>query len=232
MAGREGTESYPWAVGETVARLDRDQIVRAAVELLDEEGVEQFSTRKLASRLGIKSPSLYSHVKSKEELFALMLDHVIGSCELPPRTLGWHDQLHRIGHGLRNALTAHPATAQLLLGRLPFGPNGLRLADQIIGALRDHGFTDTLAAYGYNVFWNYVVGFASQEIAFGKGAGGRQRLNQLQRFLRDLPNEDYPNLAAVAKVLTGGRFTDRFELGLTAILDQLDQQDEANPLGR
>lgn len=228
MAGRtEGAESYPWAVGDAVARLDRDQIVRAAVQLLDEEGVEQFSTRKLATRLGIKSPSLYSHVKSKEELFALVLDHVIGSCELPARTLGWQDQLHRIGHQLRNALTGHPATAQLLLGRLPFGPSGLRLADHIIGALRDHGFTDQLAAYGYNVFWNYVVGFASQETAFGKGAGGRHRLKQLQQFLGELPRQDYPNLAAVATVLTEGRFTDRFELGLTAILNELDKRHDA-----
>lgn len=51
-----------------------------------------------------------------------------------------------------------------------------------------------LAAYGYNVFGNYVVGSVSQETGFGKGAGGRQRLGQLQQFLSDLPDEDYPNL--------------------------------------
>lgn len=118
----------------------------------------------------------------------------------------------------------HPATAQLFLGRLPFGRNGLQLADHIIGALRDNGFTDQLAAYGYNVLLNYVVGFASQETAFGKGTGGRQRLNQVQQFLKDLPQEEYPDLTAVAVVLTEGRFTDRFELGLTGIIEVLDKQ--------
>ncbi len=226
MAGRgeQGT-GYPWPAGEDrTTRLDRDDIVRAALVLLDEEGLDQFSTRKLATRLGIKSPSLYWHIKNKEELFALLIDHVVGSCELPPRGIGWQDQLHRIAHDLRNALIAHPAIADLLLGRLMFGPNGLRLADHIIGAMRDHGFSDQLAAYGHTVFVNYVIGFAGQETAFGKGPAGKKRLEQVRQFLKELPAEQYPDLTAVAPVLSEGRFTDRFELGLTAILDRLDKQ--------
>jgi AcrR family transcriptional regulator len=192
--------------------------------LLDADGLEQFSTRKLATRLGIKSPSLYWHVKGKEELFALVIDHVVGMCELPPRTRNWQEQLRAIGHGLRQALINHGSTPQLLLGRPLFGPNGLRLADHLIGAMRDAGFTDKLASYGYIVFINYVVGFASQETAFGKGPGGKERLGQLQQFFAELPTDRYPDLAAVTPVLTEGRFTDRFDLGLTAILEELNKQ--------
>src|SRR3954454_17669223 len=155
MAAQGGR--YPWpdrSDGE--ARLDRTEIVRACLELLDADGVEQFSTRKLAARLGIKSPSLYSHVQGTEELFALVIDHVVGQCALPSRRTGWRQQLDAIGHGLRKAIIEHPATPQLLLGRPMFGPNGLRLADHVIGAMREHGFTDKLAGYGYIVFLNYV----------------------------------------------------------------------------
>ncbi|UQS26985.1 MULTISPECIES: TetR/AcrR family transcriptional regulator C-terminal domain-containing protein [Amycolatopsis] len=219
---------YPWpehATGE--GRLDRAGIVRAALELLDTDGVEQFSTRKLAARLGIKSPSLYWHVKGKEELFALVVDHVVGECRLPSRRAGWRQQLEDIGHGLRSALVTHPAAPRLLLGQPLFGPNGLRLADHVIGALRDHGFGDRLASHGYIVFLNYVVGFAIQETAFGKGPGGRERLDQVDAFLAGLPADQYPDLVAVAGELTAGRFTSRFDLGLGAILDRLDTEREA-----
>ncbi|MGC4192395.1 MAG: TetR/AcrR family transcriptional regulator [Thermomicrobiales bacterium] len=218
--------AYSWAALHNAprTRLDRGEIVRVALDMLDEDGLEQFSTRKLAARLGIKSPSLYWHVKGREELFALVIDHVVGLCDLPSRTQTWQTQLRTIGHGLRSALIEHGSTPQLLLGRPMFGPNGLRLADHIIGALRDNGFTDKLASYGYIVFINYVVGFASQETAFGKGPGGQKRLDQLQRFLNDLPAQQYPDLTAVAGVLTEGRFTERFALGLTAILTELDKQ--------
>ena len=215
---------YPWPDKGDEARLDRAEIVRVSLELLDADGVEQFSTRKLAARLGIQSPSLYWHVKGKEELFALVLDYVVGQCELPSRRSGWRQQLDTIGHGLRTVLIEHAAAPQLLLGRPIFGPNGLRLADHVIGALRDHGFTDKLASYGYIIFLNYVVGFASQETAFGKGPGGRERLDQVESFLGALPEDQFPDLTAVVGELTAGRFTARFELGLDAILDRLDNE--------
>jgi TetR/AcrR family tetracycline transcriptional repressor len=187
--------------------------------MLDADGFDQFSTRKLAARLGIKSPSLYWHVKGKEQLFALVIDHVVGQCALPARSIGWRAQLDAIGHGLRRALIAHPAAPQLLLGRPIFGPNGLRLTDHVIGALRDHGFTDKLASYGYIVFINYVIGFASQETAFGKGP--HQRLDRVESFLATLPADQYPDLTAVAAEFVAGQFTARFDLGLSAILDRL-----------
>jgi TetR/AcrR family tetracycline transcriptional repressor len=171
------------------------------------------------ARLGIKSPSLYWHVKGKEQLFALVIDHVVGQCALPARSIGWRAQLDAIGHGLRRALIAHPAAPQLLLGRPIFGPNGLRLTDHVIGALRDHGFTDKLASYGYIVFINYVIGFASQETAFGKGP--HQRLDRVESFLATLPADQYPDLTAVAAEFVAGQFTARFDLGLSAILDRL-----------
>lgn len=231
MAGQSWP--YPWPdAGEGQGRLDRSEIVRASLELLDADGVEQFSTRKLAARLGIKSPSLYWHVKGKEELFALVTDHVVGQCELPSRRSGWRHQLDAIGHGLRKAIIEHPATPRLLLGRPLFGPNGLRLADHVIGALRDHGFTDKLASYGYIVFLNYVVGFASQETAFGKGPGQGPRLGQVQSFLAGLPAEQYPDLSAVTGELMQGRFTYRFALGLDAILDRLEHERGAAPHAR
>ncbi|MEV0660180.1 TetR/AcrR family transcriptional regulator C-terminal domain-containing protein [Actinomadura luteofluorescens] len=212
-----------------VTRLDRARIARTALELLEAEGADAFSMRRLATALQIKSPSLYWHVRSKDELFDLLIDTVLGEVPLPEDdTRPWAERLHRIGLDLRRELLAHPQVAQLMPGRLAFGPHGLRLADHMIGVLRRAGFDDRLASYGYLLLMFYVVGFAAQETAFGKGPENPARLAEISDFLNDLPSDRYPNLVAVADTLTARPgLTSRFELGLTGILTGLAQDHPA-----
>jgi AcrR family transcriptional regulator len=210
---------------ETAAapRLDRGEIVRAALDLLDRDGFDAFSMRRLAAELDVKSPSLYWHVRGKDELFDLLIDTVIGKCPLPDAESGepWQERLSRLGLDLRRVLLSHPAAARLLPGRLPFGPHGLRLADRVIGILRRSGLDDRMAGYGYLTLVFYVVGFAVQEIAFGKGADGGARLAEVGGYLGGLPAERYPDLVAVADGLLAPGLTDRFEFGLRNLLDGL-----------
>jgi TetR/AcrR family transcriptional regulator, tetracycline repressor protein len=225
MAGRD----YGFARGEKTTaapRLDRAEIVRAALRLLDEEGFDAFSMRRLATALDIKSPSLYWHVSGKEELFDLLVDTVIGKCPLPDGDGGepWDECLIETGLALRRVLLAHPAATRLLPGRLPFGPNGLRLADHVIGLLRRAGFDDRMAGYGYLLLMFYVAGFAVQEIAFGKGPDNGDRLAEVSRYLEDLPADRFPDLVAVAGELLAPRLTDRFEFGLRSLVGGLDEK--------
>jgi TetR/AcrR family tetracycline transcriptional repressor len=221
MAGQK--PDLPWGAEEAEPRLDRAEIVRAALELLDSQGFEAFSMRKLATALDIKSPSLYWHVRDKEELFDLLIDTVIGTCRLPDdEDRPWAERLTALALDLRQVLLGRPAVTRLLPGRTLFGPNGLRLADHIIGTLRRAGFDNRLASYGYLILVYYIVGFATQETAFGKGTEGRARLTQINEQLRGLPAARYPDLVAVADDLVGPPgLTDRFELGLAGILDRL-----------
>ncbi|TDD81850.1 TetR/AcrR family transcriptional regulator [Actinomadura darangshiensis] len=207
------------------ARLDRARIARAALDLLRTDGADAFSMRRLAAALQIKSPSLYWHVRSKDELFDLLVDDVLGTVPLPDGDDGpWDERLRDLGLALRRVLLAHPDVARLMPGRTPFGPNGLALAERVIGVLRRAGFDDRLAGYGYLLLMFYVVGFAAQETAFGKGPDNPERLTEISRFLGGLPADRYPNVVAAAGTLTGRPgLTDRFELGLTGILNGLDR---------
>jgi TetR/AcrR family tetracycline transcriptional repressor len=207
-------------------RLDRAEIVRAALKLLDDDGFDAFSMRRLATALDIKSPSLYWHVRGKDELFDLLVDGVIGKCPLPDGDGGrtWDERLLEIGLDLRRVLLAHPAATRLLPGRLPFGPNGLRLADHVIGVLRRAGFDDRMSGYGYLLLMFYVTGFAVQEIAFGKGPENGERLAEVTRYLQELPADRYPDLAAVAGELLAPRLTDRFEFGLRSLIEGLAEK--------
>ncbi|WP_160825072.1 TetR/AcrR family transcriptional regulator C-terminal domain-containing protein [Actinomadura sp. J1-007] len=161
-------------------------------------------------------------MRSKEELFDLLVDTVIGKCELPSDgERAWQDQIVGIGLELRRVLLDHPAATRLLSGRLPFGPNGLRLADHVIGVLRRAGLGDKMAGYGYVILIFYVTGFAVQEIAFGKGPSNAARMEEVQAYLQGLSAERYPDLVAVAGELLAPRLTDRFEFGLHGIIDAL-----------
>jgi TetR/AcrR family tetracycline transcriptional repressor len=221
---------FPRDAGQAGTRLDRGQIARAAVTLLDSEGASAFSMRKLALALDVQSPTLYWHFRNKEHLFELVIDEVLGECPLPAGQQPWDQRLLNTGLGLRRVLLDHPAAVQIMPGRFLFGPNGLRLANHIIGTLRDAGFGNRLAGYGYLLLMIYVVGFAGQETAFGKGPGNPERLAQVSQYLRDLPADRYPHLVAVADDLTGrSGMTHRFEVGLTGLLTELDRQRTAPP---
>ncbi|WP_060714087.1 TetR family transcriptional regulator [Pseudonocardia sp. HH130629-09] len=91
-----------------VDRLSREQIVCAAIELLDADGVDGLSMRQLGSRLGSGATSVYWHVGNKDNLVALAADAVFGEVDLPdPAEIGWRDAIVASSHGLRNVILRH-----------------------------------------------------------------------------------------------------------------------------
>ncbi|GAA2805787.1 hypothetical protein GCM10020219_091920 [Nonomuraea dietziae] len=121
--------------------LTRDQIVRAAIEILDAEGLDALSMRKLGARLGAGATSLYWHVANKDELFELVYDEVWGEMSVPdPDSAGWRDTGWAFAHGMRKVILRHPWLAGLL-GKLPaIGPNALRAAELLRKGLHQAGF--------------------------------------------------------------------------------------------
>jgi AcrR family transcriptional regulator len=100
--------------------LDRAQVVRAALELLDEVGLDGLSMRRLADRLGVKAASVYWHVRDKEELLDLVFDRVIGEIEVPePEPSRWRGQVAEVAHEMRRVTKKHRDIARVQLGRFP-----------------------------------------------------------------------------------------------------------------
>jgi AcrR family transcriptional regulator len=212
--------------GRDAAPLNRAQLVNATLRLLEEAGAEAFSMRRLAAALGVKSPSLYWHVKSKEELLDLVADDVIGTCPAPdPYSRDWAGTLTEFTRRLRHSVLTHPGAAPLLVGRIPLGPNGLRLADSCLGLLENAGFPDDLAADAYLILVFYAVGFAVQEITFGRDSQARTRLAQVRTTLSTLPADRYPHLVSIAESFAApGRLNDPFELGLSDLIQGLQKR--------
>ena len=89
--------------------LSRQQIVRAAIATLDEEGLAGLSMRKLAAKLGAGATSLYWHVQTKDDLIDLVIDEIYGEVDVPdPDLAGWRNGALLFGHSLRAAILRHP----------------------------------------------------------------------------------------------------------------------------
>ncbi|WP_030773671.1 MULTISPECIES: TetR/AcrR family transcriptional regulator [unclassified Streptomyces] len=149
--------------------LSRAQIVAAAVRLLDAEGIEELSMRKLGAGIGAAATSLYRHVTGKDELIELVLDAVYGELEVPGATsaAGWRDAVSRSGHDLRALTLRHPWVASLIgrAGPAHLVPNLMRVSERMLALLRAGGFPADEADLALGAVISYVVGATTGEAA-------------------------------------------------------------------
>jgi TetR/AcrR family tetracycline transcriptional repressor len=124
--------------------LNLEVITSAAVALLDEVGLAELSTRRLAAKLGVQSPTLYWHVQNKAELLDLVAEAVCANTVDVDATTPWRDQLAGGLRQFRALLLAHRDTAALLRERPP-GPARLGHIDATTAALLDAGCDPTEA---------------------------------------------------------------------------------------
>ncbi|WP_051804245.1 TetR/AcrR family transcriptional regulator [Streptomyces griseus] len=183
----------------------RADVIDAAMELLDESGLDQLSTRRIADRLGVRAGAIYWHVKDKDELLAELADRIVAACldavpvpvaEAPAgrpaetraeAALGPAVRLTAAAHAVRAAMLAHPDGAALVAGHAVPGPHSLVLADRLCGLAREAGLPLPLAAVAGDALLSYVTGFVLQE---------QRRESSGPRPAPDLSPDRLPHLAA------------------------------------
>jgi AcrR family transcriptional regulator len=123
-------------------RVTVDEVVRAAIEVADAEGLPAFSMRKVADRLGLKLMSVYTYVPGRSELIGLMVDEVYGEQELAPHTGSVRDRMAAIARQLWDEFHHHPWLLQVDDTRPWIGPNGSDRYEWQLAAIEGAGFTD------------------------------------------------------------------------------------------
>jgi AcrR family transcriptional regulator len=210
---------------EPRAPWTRVQLLRAAIDLADNGGIESLSMRKLSEHLGGGTMSLYNHISNKDDLLDGMIDTVFGEVDLPAGEQGWKTAMRQRAISMRAVMTRHPWAIGLMESRRTPGPATLRHHDAVIGCLRDGGFSIQLTAHAFSALDSYIYGFAMQErsLAFGTP----EETSELAKaFLLQFPTKEYPRLAelTVDHVLQPGYdYSDEYEFGLDLILDGLER---------
>ena len=144
---------------ESRAPLDRERLVREALALLDEVGLDDLSMRRLADRLGVTAASLYWYVRDKDELMARLADAISGEMPLPDPGLPWREALEEGARNLRRVALSHRDAARILAATMPAGPYRLRMIDALLGLLLRAGFAPEDVVDLSYLFNAYVVGF-------------------------------------------------------------------------
>jgi AcrR family transcriptional regulator len=141
------------------ATLTRERVLRAAVELADHEGIEAVSMRRLGQELGVEAMSLYTHVRSKEDLVGGMVDLVVGGIELTAADADWRASLRSTILAARREMHSHRWAPALLESRRAPGPATLRYMDAVIGTLR-RGLSIEVAHHAIHALGSRVLGFS------------------------------------------------------------------------
>jgi TetR/AcrR family tetracycline transcriptional repressor len=210
--------------------LDRDQIVKAALDLMDEVGLDGLSLRRLAKELGVAAPALYWHFQNKQDLLDAMQEMVfadgVPAARRPRPGESWEELLAERARNGRAALLRHRDGAMLAASTKPRGSQWGQIELQL-EVLCEAGFTPAEAARGLFAISNYLAGFALEEQADRlRGEAGGAELTGADGAAPTpddiaawvLGQGDYPRLAAALREIGDPQGDETFEYGLQLII--------------
>jgi AcrR family transcriptional regulator len=213
--------------------LSRDQIVTAALELLDAEGLEGMNMRALGKRLDSAATAVYWHVGSRESLIALAADRAWAEVELPdPAEVGWRTAADQMAASEYTMLTRHPWLVQAFGSYQLYGPGRARHDDHSIAVYEAGGFVGAEADQATSAVFTFVLGnalglaaTASFTRKLGRDGGDVQELLQHKRAEVLAVAAQFPLLRVRLELPSAGYGAapeGSFAFGLQAILDGLE----------
>jgi AcrR family transcriptional regulator len=208
------------------APLTRARVLGEALRLVDEEGLEALTMRRLGTRLGVEAMSLYHHVDGKAGLRAgiagLLWEEVERSVEGGD---DWKQALRSLATRLRALAADHPHAFPLLMGSSAFAEPMLRALGRGLAVLRDAGFDDDTSARTLNTVVGYACGYAAMELsllATGVTAERADQFDSVVQLAQALPPDTAPELVRVARDCCLCDMDRQFDFGLDALLAGLD----------
>jgi AcrR family transcriptional regulator len=211
------TKLPPMQEASSEPPLSRERIVVVAVELLDAQGIDGLTMRRLADRLGSGVMSLYWHVDNKEDVFDMALDSVLEYRASPEtgESPDWRGDVVHMLENWRARMLRHPWSASLL-PRRALGPNILSRLEMLSKTLSRAGVADADLNAAIWSLWNYVMGAtltrASFDLSEEDRAAAQQRLTRL--------SEHYPTIER-SRLLLDNDWNGTFRKGLDFLLDGL-----------
>ena len=188
-------------------------IVDAALALVADAGVAGLSTRKLGERLGCEAMSIYHYFPSKQHLLDAMVDHAIGTMEMPPANLAPLERLRQAMYAYRAMAHRHPALFPYVAVHRLNTPTGVRFIESILALVQAVVPDADRAARHFRTLGYFLVGAALDETAgYAKGPSAAEPVDG------DFIARECPRLAAAAPYFQPAQWDATFDLGVRALL--------------
>lgn len=221
----------PWRLDARPASrppLTRDVIVEAALRVLDTEGVDGLSMRRVGEELGTGAASLYWHVRNKDELLQLVYERVTQEVVLPePDPSHWKEQLKDLARQMRTVLNRHRDVGRLSFGRIPGGPTLALYTEWLFALLKPAGIPDRVVGYLGDLFGLYVGAYSFEESLgvsspTGEDLRPEEILEMFRGYVLSLPEDRFPHTRHAVDSLFAGGPDERYEFGIDLLLRGLE----------
>jgi TetR/AcrR family transcriptional regulator, tetracycline repressor protein len=200
------------------APLDRTRIAQEALRIIDADGLEQLSMRRLGAELGVEGMAIYHHFQNKAELLDGVLELLLEELEVPPDGEGTAlERLRRLFEGTREVAIRHPHAFLLLPTRRFNTPRALEYYERLLGLFRDAGFDVHESARFWRLLAGYVTGAGLAEI----GSRARQPDATPVKLERFSDPERFPLVTAIVPELRVGSLDAIFAFGLDVIFEAM-----------
>ncbi|WP_431676607.1 TetR/AcrR family transcriptional regulator [Kitasatospora sp. KL5] len=196
-------------------------IVAAAVRLMEAEGLQKVTMRRLAQELDTGPASLYVYVSSTADLHAAILEEFLGAVDLGPATADgdWRERLTAVLGSYTQVLFRHPALAHSALLARPFGPNYLALAEAVLALLHEGGVPDAQAAWGVDVLLQVATATAAEQSARDHDTAAESDHRALMGALGAVSADSHPRIAALGADLVSGTPEERLAWTFRAVIN-------------
>ena len=210
-------------------KLSRERVVEAALQIMDSEGLDAVTMRRVGRELGVEAMSLYNHVRDKEDLLEGIRDYVHSQFLDPGSEGPWEERARRAARSWRQALRAHPGMMALISeAKAPVvSPGSVRPTEVALRLLRETGLPEDDAVKAFCCFGGYIVGFVMFEVGMMRAAESPAGSPDPERLVAALPADEFPCFVSSLPYLMQGDIDQRFEYGLDLMIAGLRAKADA-----
>jgi TetR/AcrR family transcriptional regulator, tetracycline repressor protein len=199
-------------------RLTANQVVAEARRIAAQQGVQSLTMRRLADALGVVPNALYTYFPDKDAILDAVLDDLLGDVEPSGRGSSWRLSLASLMSSYRRILLRQSGLIALTVSRPMYGPNALRLREDMLTLLRKGHLADADAVSAYLTLFAYTTGFVAFETARVPGKRDAEQRAHGYRLHASLPEETFPSTRALAARLAKRPGDREFMRGLHGVI--------------
>jgi AcrR family transcriptional regulator len=207
--------------------LSREAIIEAAIRVLDAEGVDAVTMRRVAEELHTGPASLYAHIDAKDELLAAIYDQVMSSVDvsdIKPSAARWQSQIKEFMRRFRRVLLEHRDLAKVQLGTVPSGEHAAQAMEKMLAILDIAKLPPKVIGYAPDLLAQYLTASTYEHYLWREQAVNEADMagfhQELQEYFESLPASEYPTLHKLAPLLVQADESEdtRFEFGLDILV--------------